>query len=145
MSGWSVFTDGACLGNPGPGGWAAVLVRGGERRELTGGAQATTNNRMELTAAIEALETLPEGCDVTVWTDSRYLRDGITRWIRAWKRNGWRTADRRPVKNAELWRRLDEASASRQVEWAWIRGHAGNRENEAADTLARRAARRFVR
>lgn len=135
-----MFTDGACLGNPGPGGWGVVLRWRGQERELSGEAAATTNNRMELTAAIEGLKALKRPARVRVYTDSTYLRDGITRWIHRWKQNGWRTADKKPVKNAELWRSLDEALRRHRVEWHWLRGHAGHPENERADRLARRAA-----
>ncbi len=136
------YTDGACSGNPGPGGWGAVLVaRDGERvvktRELSGGEAQTTNNRMELMAAIAALEALDRPSRLTVVTDSAYLRDGVTRWIYGWKRNGWRTADRKPVKNEDLWRRLDLAAARHEVAWDWVKGHAGHPENERADQLAR--------
>ncbi|MBN8919670.1 MAG: ribonuclease HI [Rhizobiales bacterium] len=135
----SVFTDGACSGNPGPGGWGAILRWAGHERELSGGEAHTTNNRMELLAAISALETLKRPCSVDMHTDSQYLRQGITSWIKGWKRNGWRTADRKPVKNADLWQRLDTAVASHQVRWHWVRGHAGHPENERADELARNA------
>jgi ribonuclease HI len=136
------FTDGACSGNPGPGGWGVVLVaREGERvlkyRELKGGEAQTTNNRMELMAAIAALETLERPATLTVVTDSAYLRDGVTRWIHGWKGNGWRTAGKQPVKNEDLWRRLDAAAAPHTVAWEWIKGHAGHPENERADALAR--------
>lgn len=136
-----IFTDGACLGNPGPGGWGAILRWRETTRELSGGAAATTNNRMELMAAIAALEALRrDGVRVRLYTDSMYVRDGITRWIHQWKRNGWRTAAKKPVRNVELWQRLDEAMAAHDVEWHWIRGHAGHPENERADALARAAA-----
>ena len=135
----SVFTDGACSGNPGPGGWGAILRWAGHERELSGGEAHTTNNRMELLAAISALETLKRPCSVDMHTDSQYLRQGITSWIKGWKRNGWRTADKKPVKNADLWQRLDTAVASHQVRWHWVRGHAGHPENERADELARNA------
>ena len=136
------FTDGACSGNPGPGGWGVVLeaVEGGavvKRRTLSGGEAETTNNRMELMAAIMALETLERASPVTVVTDSNYLRQGITQWIHGWKRNGWKTADRKPVKNAGLWRRLDAARARHEVRWQWVKGHAGHPQNEEADALAR--------
>ncbi len=132
-----IYTDGACAGNPGPGGWGALLVYKGRERELSGGEPATTNNRMELMAAIVALETLKRPCAARVWTDSTYLKDGISQWIHRWKANGWRTARRKPVKNLDLWRRLDEALARHQVEWRWVKGHAGHPENERADALAR--------
>jgi len=133
-----IYTDGACSGNPGPGGWGAVLLYGDREKELFGGAPETTNNRMELTAAIEALEELKRPCQVRLHTDSTYLKRGITEWIARWKRNGWRTADRKPVKNQDLWQRLDAALARHRVEWRWIKGHAGNAGNERADALARR-------
>jgi ribonuclease HI len=136
-----VYTDGSCLGNPGPGGWGVVLRWRGAERELAGGEPRTTNNRMELMAAIRALEALKRPLAVTVHTDSRYLKDGITAWIAAWKRNGWRTAGKRPVKNADLWRRLDELCARHRVRWDWIRSHSGHPGNERADGLAREAAK----
>jgi ribonuclease HI len=132
-----IFTDGACSGNPGPGGWGALLRWQGHERELKGGAAATTNNRMELMAAIAALETLKSASRARIHTDSLYLKDGITRWIANWKRNGWRTADKKPVKNKDLWQRLDAAIRDHEVAWAWIKGHAGHAENERADGLAR--------
>lgn len=135
----TIYTDGACSGNPGPGGWGAVLVSGRHRKELSGSEPDTTNNRMELMAAIAALEALKRPSEVDLYTDSAYLRNGITAWVHAWKRNGWRTADRKPVKNAELWRRLDEAMARHEVRWHWLKGHAGHEENERADRLARAA------
>jgi ribonuclease HI len=134
-----IHTDGACSGNPGPGGWGVILQWGGHTRELKGGEAHTTNNRMELMAAIMALETLKRPCDVALHTDSEYLRQGITGWIRSWKRNGWRTADRKPVKNADLWQRLDAAVDRHTVHWHWVRGHAGHDLNERADELAREA------
>ncbi len=133
-----IWTDGACSGNPGPGGWGAVLRYGKRERELYGGERRTTNNRMELTAAIEALEALRRPCQVRLTTDSKYLKDGISQWIHNWKRNGWRTAARKPVKNADLWRRLDQALTGHTVEWHWTKAHAGHPENERADQLARR-------
>jgi ribonuclease HI len=133
-----IFTDGACSGNPGPGGWGAVLRWRGHEKELWGGEPATTNNRMELMAAIQGLEALTRDSRAAVYTDSKYLRDGITQWIAKWKTNGWKTAARKPVKNADLWRRLDEALAGHRVDWHWIKGHAGHPENERADALARR-------
>ena len=138
------FTDGACSGNPGPGGWGAILqARDGDtvlrERELSGGEAATTNNRMELMAAISALEALERPSAVTIVTDSTYVRQGVTAWIHGWKRNGWKTAGRKPVKNADLWRRLDEAASRHRVRWDWVRGHAGHPENERADALARAA------
>ena len=137
-----IFTDGACSGNPGPGGWGAVLRFKGREREISGGETPTTNNRMELMAAIAALESLRRPCRVRLTTDSNYVRQGITAWIHGWKRNGWRTADRKPVKNADLWHRLDTAAAQHDIEWHWVRGHAGHLENERADALARAAIAR---
>jgi ribonuclease HI len=134
-----IFTDGACSGNPGPGGWGAILRYRGVEKELSGSEPATTNNRMELTAAIAGLEALKRSCQVRLHSDSQYLRDGITKWIHAWKERGWRTADKKPVKNVDLWRRLDAAAARHQVAWEWVRGHAGHPENERADALARAA------
>lgn len=131
-----IHSDGACHGNPGPGGWAAVLVSGEHQRELSGGAAATTNNRMELQAAIEALSALKQPCKVEFHTDSNYLRDGITKWLRGWKRNGWRTALKQPVKNEDLWRRLDAAVSPHTVNWHWVKGHAGDAGNERCDALA---------
>ena len=132
-----IFTDGACSGNPGPGGWGAILKFGDVEKELKGGEAHTTNNRMELMAAIMGLEALKRPCNVRLWTDSVYVKDGVTRWIHGWKRNGWRTADKKPVKNMELWQRLDAARAPHQVEWRWVKGHSGHAENERADQLAR--------
>ncbi len=140
-----VYTDGACSGNPGPGGWGAILIYNSHRKEMKGGEAATTNNRMELTAAITALEALKHGCPVELHTDSAYLRDGITKWINRWKRNGWRTADRKPVKNVDLWQRLEAARARHQVRWHWVRGHAGHDENERADELAREGMQPFLK
>jgi ribonuclease HI len=134
-----IHTDGACSGNPGPGGWGAILEWGDRRREMKGGEAHTTNNRMELTAAISALEALKRPCDVDLHTDSEYLRQGITSWIRGWKRNGWKTADRKPVKNADLWQRLEAAVSRHTVRWHWVRGHSGHDLNERADELAREA------
>ena len=131
-----IFTDGACKGNPGPGGWGAILRFGGKERELSGGESPTTNNRMELMAAIEALKALKRPCRVSLTTDSNYVREGITRWIFGWRRNGWRTADRKPVKNSELWQALLEATAPHRIDWHWVKGHAGHPENERADALA---------
>ena len=133
----TIYTDGACSGNPGPGGWGALLQFGEHERELKGGERNTTNNRMELTAAIAALETLKRTCKVHLHTDSTYLRDGMTSWIHNWKRNGWRTTAKKPVKNVDLWQRLDEAIQSHDIEWHWIKGHDGDPGNEAADALAR--------
>ena len=133
----TIYTDGACSGNPGPGGWGALLQFGEHERELKGGEGNTTNNRMELTAAVAALETLKRTCKIHLHTDSTYLRDGMTSWIHNWKRNGWRTTAKKPVKNVDLWLRLDEAIQSHDIEWHWIKGHAGDPGNEAADALAR--------
>ncbi len=132
-----IYTDGACSGNPGPGGWGAIMMSGPHRKEISGGEANTTNNRMELFAAIAALEALKRPSQVDLHTDSSYLRNGITQWIHGWKRNGWRTADRKPVKNAELWQRLEEATHRHQITWHWTKGHAGQPENERADELAR--------
>jgi ribonuclease HI len=134
-----VHTDGACSGNPGPGGWAAILAFGDHEKELKGGDLLTTNNRMELMAAIAALEALKRPCRVDLHTDSQYLRNGITSWIKKWKQNGWRTADKKPVKNADLWGRLDAALSNHEIRWHWVRGHAGHDINERADALAREA------
>ena len=131
-----IYTDGACKGNPGPGGWGALLKSGTHVKEIYGGEPGTTNNRMELTAVIRALEALKRQSCVRVHTDSVYVQKGITAWIHAWKRNGWRTADKKPVKNADLWRRLDELVAQHEIEWFWVKGHAGHPENEHADRLA---------
>lgn len=136
-----IFTDGACSGNPGPGGWGAVLRSGRHEKELSGSEALTTNNRMEMTAAIEALEALKRPSRVDLYTDSIYLRDGITKWIHGWKSNGWKTSARKPVKNEDLWRRLDDALSRHEVKWHWIKGHAGHPENERADKLARGAVR----
>ncbi|MGQ0384118.1 MAG: ribonuclease HI [Gammaproteobacteria bacterium] len=138
MSRVEIYTDGACRGNPGAGGWGAILRHGGREREIYGAEPGTTNNRMELTAAIRALETLRRRCEVALYTDSKYVREGITSWLADWKRRGWRTADRKPVKNQDLWQRLDELAALHDVEWHWVRGHAGHPENERADALANR-------
>jgi ribonuclease HI len=135
------YTDGACLGNPGPGGWGALLRYGGSERELSGGEPDTTNNRMELMAAIAALEALTRGCAVDLYTDSRYVQQGIRDWLPRWQANGWRTSDRKPVKNQDLWQRLAAAAASHRVEWHWVRGHDGHAENERVDALAGAAAR----
>ena len=130
------FTDGACSGNPGPGGWGAVLQFGDHERELHGGAANTTNKRVELTAAIEALKALSEPCQVTLTTDSTYVKDGITQWLVNWKRNGWKTAAKKPVKNQDLWQALDHESARHEIDWCWVKGHSGHPENERADRLA---------
>ena len=131
-----IYTDGACRGNPGPGGWAALLRMGDKERELSGGETPTTNNRMELVAAIKGLEALKRPCRVQLHTDSQYVRDGITKWIHGWRRNGWKTADRKPVKNAELWQELLDAAAPHRVEWHWVKGHSGHPENDRVDALA---------
>ncbi len=131
-----IFTDGSCRGNPGPGGWAALLRTGDKEREIAGGEPLTTNNRMELIAAIEALRALKRPCRVELHTDSNYVRDGITRWIHGWLRNGWRTADKKPVKNAELWQALLAATEPHRVEWHWVKGHSGHPENDRVDELA---------
>ena len=139
-----IFTDGACKGNPGPGGWGAVIRAGAHEKELSGGEALTTNNRMELMAAIAALKALTRPCSVTLSTDSIYVRDGITKWIHGWQRNGWRTADKKPVKNADLWQALLEAAGPHRVDWQWVKGHAGHPENERADRLACDAAGKFM-
>ena len=133
-----IFTDGACSGNPGPGGWGAVLISGGHEREICGGEPGTTNNRMELMAAIQALEALKRPCKVELHTDSQYVRNGITEWLPGWKARGWRTASKSPVKNDDLWKRLDEARLRHEVDWRWVKGHAGHELNERADALARK-------
>ncbi len=135
-----IFTDGACSGNPGPGGWGVILCWRGNEKELFGGEPETTNNRMELMAAIKGLRALKRQSRVVLYTDSTYVRDGVTQWIHGWKRNGWKTAARKPVKNADLWRALDEIAQSHDVEWRWVKGHAGHEGNERADELARRGA-----
>lgn len=132
-----IYTDGACSGNPGPGGWGALLRFGEMEKTLSGGERETTNNRMELMAAIQALEALKRPCATVLWTDSVYLRDGITKWLAGWKQNGWQTAGRKPVKNQDLWMRLDAAVARHTVDWRWVKGHAGHSFNERADALAR--------
>jgi ribonuclease HI len=131
-----IYADGACKGNPGPGGWGVLLRAKGRERELHGGEPHTTNNRMELTAVIEALASLKRNCKVRLYTDSQYVHKGISQWIHDWKRRGWRTADKKPVKNADLWRRLDELACGHEVEWHWVKGHAGHPDNERADALA---------
>jgi ribonuclease HI len=133
----TIHTDGACSGNPGPGGWGAILEFGDKKREIKGGETHTTNNRMELMAAIMALEALKRACDVDLHTDSQYLRNGIMTWIHSWKRNGWKTADKKPVKNMDLWQRLDAALGHHNIKWHWVKGHAGHDLNERADELAR--------
>ncbi|MBW8618406.1 MAG: ribonuclease HI [Hyphomicrobiales bacterium] len=133
----TLFTDGACSGNPGPGGWGVLMIYGEARKTLNGGEAQTTNNRMELTAAIQALESLTRPCAVDLYTDSQYVRQGITQWMHGWKRNGWKTADKKPVKNADLWQRLDDVVKRHTVEFHWVKGHAGHPENEEVDQLAR--------
>ena len=135
-----IATDGACKGNPGPGGWGVLIRMGAREKELSGGEKLTTNNRMELTAAIEGLNALKRPCRVTLSTDSRYVMDGLTKWIHGWRKNGWKTADKKPVKNADLWQKLIEAAAPHRVEWVWVKGHAGHPDNERADKLASDAA-----
>ena len=137
----TIFTDGACRGNPGPGGWGAILILGDHEREIWGGEAATTNNRMELTAAIEALTALKRPCRVELHTDSQYVRNGISQWLPLWKARGWRTMSKGAVKNEDLWRRLDEAASRHQVDWRWVKGHAGHPLNERADALAGRGLR----
>jgi ribonuclease HI len=139
-----IFTDGACKGNPGPGGWGAILRYGDKEKHLYGGEKETTNNRMELLAAIEALAALKRSCPVILTTDSQYVRKGITEWIAGWRKNGWKTAAKKPVKNADLWQRLDELSALHQVDWRWVKGHSGHAENELADELANRGVEQIV-
>jgi len=139
-----IYTDGACSGNPGPGGWGAVLLSGPHRKEICGGELATTNNRMELMAAIQALELLKKPSKVEVHTDSKYVQQGIGEWIHGWKKRGWLTADKKPVKNADLWRRLDEARLRHEVQWRWVKGHAGHELNELADALARRGIKEVL-
>ena len=134
-----IFTDGACLGNPGPGGWAAILRNDGIEKEITGGERATTNNRMELMAAIRALEALKTRSKIILHTDSRYVMDGITQWLARWKTNGWKTSDKKPVKNGDLWRELETQAARHDIEWRWVRSHSGHDENERVDKLARGA------
>ncbi len=140
----SIWSDGACSGNPGPGGWGAVLMWNAHEKELSGGEAATTNNRMELTAAIEALAALRKASAVDFYTDSQYLRGGVTGWIAKWKRNGWRTADKKPVKNVDLWQRLDALRERHDITWHWVRGHAGTDGNERADELARKGMKPFM-
>ena len=139
MSRVNIWTDGACSGNPGPGGWGAILTYGDTEKELSGAEAATTNNRMELMAAISALEALKRETKVTLHTDSKYVMDGVTKWIHGWKKNGWKTADKKPVKNEDLWKRLDAANASHDVTWKWVKGHADDVMNNRADELARNA------
>ncbi|MEZ0494890.1 ribonuclease HI [Sphingomonas sp. IW22] len=140
-----IATDGACKGNPGPGGWGALIRYGAREKELSGGEALTTNNRMELMAAIQGLNALTKPCRVTLSTDSRYVMDGLTKWIHGWRKNGWKTAARQPVKNAELWQALIEAAAPHRVEWVWVKGHAGHPDNERADKLASDAAKAVAR
>jgi ribonuclease HI len=140
-----IWTDGACKGNPGPGGWGAIIRSGSHEKELSGGEPLTTNNRMELLAAIRALEALKRPCQVILTTDSNYVRDGITKWVHGWKRNGWKTADRKPVKNGELWQALLEAAGPHVIDWRWVRGHNGHPENERADKLACAGAAPFMK
>ena len=139
-----IFTDGGCRGNPGPGGWGALLRYRNTEKELSGAAPQTTNNRMELTAAIKALEALKESCRVRLTTDSNYVRNGILHWLQDWKRRGWRTAAKRPVKNQDLWQRLDELAQRHKIEWCWVKGHSGHAENERVDTLATQAMERLA-
>jgi ribonuclease HI len=138
-----IYTDGACSGNPGPGGWGAILIWGEHRKELCGGAADTTNNRMELQAVIEALGALTRAAHIDLYTDSAYVKNGITSWIHSWKRNGWKTADKKPVKNADLWQALEAARHKHEVDWHWVKGHAGHPENERADELARQGMSPF--
>lgn len=139
-----IYTDGACWNNPGPGGWGVLFLYGKKRKELCGGEPDTTNNRMELTAAIMALEALKEPCEVRLHTDSEYVRSGITQWIKSWQANGWRTSSRKPVKNVDLWRRLQKVLNRHQVEWLWVRGHSGDPGNERADALAGKGMKKFL-
>ena len=145
MSRVVIHTDGACSGNPGPGGWGAIIRDGDKITEMKGGEPATTNNRMELLAAISALEALPDGTPAELHTDSQYLRDGITQWMKNWKKNGWRTSDKKPVKNVDLWKRLEAAAERHHVTWHWVRGHVGHDENERADELAREGMQPFLK
>ena len=144
MSEVQIYTDGACRGNPGPGGWAALLIAGEQRKEVSGAETATTNNRMELTAAIEGLSALKRRCRVLLYTDSKYVLQGITQWLPQWKARGWRTAAREPVKNQDLWERLDAAAAAQDIEWHWVKGHSGDDGNEYVDALANRAIDRLL-
>jgi len=138
-----IYTDGACKGNPGPGGWGALLRYSGKEKELYGGAANTTNNRMEMTAAVEALSLLKRPCKVILTTDSEYLRKGVTEWLKGWKKNGWKTASKQPVKNADLWQALDEVIQNHEIDWRWVKGHSGHAENERADQLANRGVEEF--
>lgn len=139
-----IYTDGACKGNPGPGGWGVWMKSGAHEKQMCGGEAVTTNNRMELTAVIEALTALKRPCDVVLYTDSEYVRKGITEWIHGWKTRGWKTADKKPVKNVELWQQLDALSQGHRIDWRWVRGHAGDPGNEKADALANEGAARFA-
>jgi len=145
MSEVTIWTDGACRGNPGPGGWAAILIKGEHEREFTGAEPDTTNNRMELTAAIRALEALKRSCKVRLYTDSEYLKRGITEWLEDWKRRGWRTADKKPVKNLDLWQQIEALAAKHDIEWHWVKAHSGIPENERVDELANRAIDEMLR
>ncbi len=138
------YTDGACSGNPGPGGWGVLMIDGGNKQEFCGGEAETTNNRMELMAAIRALEEAPKNQPIKVTTDSQYVKNGVETWIHGWKRNGWKTASKKPVKNQDLWQTLDSLAESRAVTWAWVKGHAGHEGNEAADALARQGMAEFL-
>ncbi len=140
-----IHTDGACSGNPGPGGWGAILDCNGTRKEICGGAALTTNNRMEMQATVEALTALTRPCEVEMHVDSQYVKDGITKWIHGWKKNGWKTADKKPVKNTELWQALDEAIKRHKISWHWVKGHVGHVDNERADELAREGMKPFKR
>ena len=139
-----IYTDGACSGNPGPGGWGAILVYGSVEKEISGAEDVTTNNRMEMLAAIHALETLKSPCRVDLYTDSTYVKDGITKWLPDWKKRGWKTADKKPVKNDDLWKRLEEAASRHDMSWHWVRGHDGHEYNERADVLARNAIKTLL-
>jgi ribonuclease HI len=143
MSNTEIYTDGACLGNPGPGGWGAILLYKEHRKEISGSEKDSTNNRMEMRAVIEALKTLKKSTEVTIYTDSKYVMDGSTKWILNWKKNGWRTADKKPLKNLELWQELDEEAAKHKIKWVWVKGHNGNHFNELVDELARAAAEKI--
>lgn len=136
MTTLTIYTDGACKGNPGPGGWGALIQANGDEVELFGGEKVTTNNRMELTAVIEALTAVPKRCDINLWTDSQYVKNGIEKWIHSWKKNGWKTAAKKPVANDDLWKQLDEAVQKHNIKWNWVKGHAGHEGNERADQLA---------
>lgn len=139
----TLYTDGACSGNPGPGGWACVLIYGEHEKELSGGAAETTNNRMEMTAALEGLKVLKRPCKVEFYTDSNYLKDGVTQWLAGWKKRGWKTAAKQPVKNQDIWEQLDQVIQTHQIEWHWVKGHAGDEYNERCDELAREALEEF--